>query len=241
MRREARAFLAGCLAVLVTVPVTLRAQGVQLTLHDGRVSLVAVNATPAEIFEAWSRTGDVQVFNAEQLAATRQSLTLEDVPEEQALDTLLRPVTGYLARRRTGSAQPSDSMFDRIVIMPAPAAARPAAAPGARPNVQPAPPPPPLPFPQAPEQPQGVERIIGADGQPVDDDQVGAPPPPPQGADAPSEGGRARPVPVPGGARTPQYPQQPPPQQPQSPPAAQGQPGAPPVGAPQPGMVVPVR
>ncbi len=61
------AFAGVLLTLFTTVPATLRADTVQLSLHDGRVSLVATNATPAQIFEAWSRAGGVLIVNAERM------------------------------------------------------------------------------------------------------------------------------------------------------------------------------
>lgn len=230
-------------AALVAAGVTLHADTVELKVHDGRLSLSATNATPAQIFDAWSRAGGILVVNAERMPATPVTLTLENVPEEQALETLLRPVTGYLARRRTA---PSDdaSIFDRIVIMPTPVAARPPSAPApaanARPGgsgvVFPQPPPPPVfqpPQPQAPAgtpsgipQGPGVTRLIGPDGRPVEDDQGGPPPQPYTPGDAPdARAPVVRPAPMP-----PQAPQQ------QSQPAPTT---SAPVGVPRPGMVVP--
>jgi hypothetical protein len=225
---------------LVAAGATLHADTVELTLHDGRLSLSATNATPAQIFEAWSRAGGILVVNAERMPPTPVTLTLENVPEEQALETLLRPVTGYLARRRTAPAGDT-SIFDRIVIMPTPVAARPPSAPAppanARPGgpgvVFPQPPQPPPPFqpqPQAPAgipQGPGVTRLIGPDGRPVEDDQGGTPPQPYTPGDAPdSRAPVVRPAPMP-----PQAPGQ----QPSQPAPSTSAPA----GVPRPGMVVP--
>jgi hypothetical protein len=253
MTRTARAFTCALLTLASSVPVTLHADTVQLTLRDGRLSLVATNATPGEIFEAWSRAGGVQIVNAERIQGPPVTLRLDNVSEEQALDTLLRPVTGYLARRRTDPAGPEGSVFDRIVIVATPVAARPtatAAAPASAPapaaaSARPAPAPvfpQPQVFPSGAQPPQGVPqgpgvtRLIGPDGQPVEDDQVGAPPPtqvPYVGGDSPDQ----RP-PAPGPIRrTPPPPSQPPqPSQPQQPvpPSTSA-----PAGVPRPGMVVP--
>ncbi len=226
--------LPGVLLLIGTIaPGVLHADTVQLTVRNGRISLAATNATPAEIFEAWSRAGGVAVVNADRMPTTRLTIRLDDVPETQALDTLLRPVTGYLAQRRTTVPAPQESVFARIVIVAVPAESRtPAATPSVntapvasgRPPVvglrpaQPLGAPPagaaapagPTPAPGAPSAVEasgiyvdnGVTRLTGADGQPVDDDQVGAPPPPATpygGADAPSS--------LPGGARvSPQVP-----------------------------------
>jgi len=238
MTRDVRAFVASLLSIVAVVSIRLHADTVQLSLHGGRLSLVATNATPAQIFEAWSRAGGVLVVNADQMPAAPVSITLDNVPEEQALDTLLRPASGYLAVRRTDPVE-SASVFDRIVILPssearqaAPAssgttfparassAPRPATQPAATPQVQP----------QGIPQGTGVTRLVGADGQPVEDDQAGAPPPYNPG-DAPDTRPQTRPANVPG-----PVPVQP---QPQQAPQPQSSPTSAPAGAPRPGMVVP--
>jgi hypothetical protein len=244
MRNRTRV-LAGILAAMwMVAPASLHADTVQLTLHDGRVSLVAENATPAQIFDAWSRAGGVLIVNANQMPSTPVTLTLENVPEEQALETLLRTVSGYLARRRTSPAADAASVFDRIVILPTPAVARtttPAGAPAAAPaNPNPVFPQPPraIGAPQSPPAAQppaatqngvpqgpGVMRQIGPDGRPVEDDQADAPPPSQyNGGDAPN----GRPAPVP-------RPVPVPPPQPQTQPPSTSAPA----GVPRPGMVVP--
>ena len=243
-----RRTLAGVLlTITASVPATLQADTVQLTVGDGRVSLVATDATPAQIFEVWSREGGVLIVNAERMPGVPLTLTLDNVPEEQALDTLLRPVSGYLARRRPTAAD-SGSIFDRIVILATPFVAREttaASAPSSGPARQRLPTPV---FPQprtvgaqpAPTAPANgappVGRIIGADGQPVEDDQAVATPPPfvppPQYNGGNGPDGRP-PVAPPRGVTAP-MPQQPPPQQQPAQPSTSA-----PVGVPRPGMPVP--
>lgn len=247
MTQVYRGLIGALWMILAIAPALVHASTVELTLRDGRVSLVASDATPAQIFDAWSRTGGVAVINADRLPSTPVTIRLDDVPEEQALDTVLRSVSGYLARRRV-VADASRSLFDRIVILATPATARvtaPAPPPPARAAGTPAPV-----FPQAPaamqEAPRpdaaaaasqpaaepagipqgpGVVRLIGPDGQPMEDDQVGAPPPPA----TPYSGGDAPNAP-PRGARPGFVP-------PQAPPPTAGTPA--PIGVPAPGMVVP--
>ncbi|MGE0448717.1 MAG: hypothetical protein AB7Q29_03950 [Vicinamibacterales bacterium] len=193
---------AAALAIATIAAQPVHADTVQLALRDGRVSLQATNASAAEIFEAWGRAGGVSILNADRLASTPLTLTLNDVSEEQALDVLLRSVGGYLARRRPSRA-PEQSVFDRIVILPTPAGTRaqPAAsAPGAGPTPFPAPPRPLANGSQGADEPDGIPqgpgvmRLVGADGQPVEDDQAGAPPPPL--SSPPADGGTPR-VPAP--------------------------------------------
>jgi hypothetical protein len=107
---------------------------------------------------------------------------MRGVPELEALDVVLRSASGFIAADRTldGTApQPNLSRFDRIVVLPE--GARPA-----DPALRAAAPPPisppralEPPAPAAPMfTPSGGQRLIGPDGQPVPDDQDGAPPPP---------------------------------------------------------------
>jgi len=237
MTWSVRAFAGTLLSIVAIVSTALHADTVQLSLRDGRLSLVATNATPAQIFAAWSRAGGVLIVNAEQMPSVPVSIRLDNVPEEQALDTLLRPVSGYLAVRRTDPAG-SGSIFDRIVILATAQAARqssPASPAGTfaappspqQPGAQPASVAAPQGIPQGP----GVTRLVGPDGQPVEDDQAGAPTPAYNPGDPPDtrqRGPRGAPVPVPVPVQPQQAPQ---PQQPNSTSA--------PAGAPRPGMVVP--
>jgi hypothetical protein len=98
---------------------------VQLTMHGGRVSLVAKDATIRQILTEWARVGQTKIVNAERVPGGPITLELIDVPEAQALDVLLRTLSGYIAAPRP--VESADlSKFDRIIIMPTLASARPA-------------------------------------------------------------------------------------------------------------------
>ena len=99
---------------------------VQLQLHDGRVSIVAKDATVRQILAEWARVGQTKVVNVDRIPGGPLTLELSNVPEPQALDVLLRSVSGYMAAPR-GTAAADLSMFDRIIVMPTAAAPRPAA------------------------------------------------------------------------------------------------------------------
>lgn len=102
--------------VLLAAASTANAQ-VQLSIEDGRVTLVATDVTVRDILAEWARVGQTRIVNGEKLAGPRVTLELRDVPEEQALDVLLRSASGYLvAPRQTPSA--AASRFDRILILP---------------------------------------------------------------------------------------------------------------------------
>jgi hypothetical protein len=96
---------------------------VRITMQNGRVTLVAKDATVRQILTEWARVGQTKIVNVERIPGGPVSLELQNVPEAQALDVLLRTVAGYLAAPRP-TAVANLSLFDRIVVMPAAAGTR---------------------------------------------------------------------------------------------------------------------
>jgi hypothetical protein len=90
---------------------------VQLTMQGGRVTLIAKDVTVRQILAEWARVGQTTIINGERIPGGPVTLELTDVPERQALEVLLRAISGYVAAPR---AEPSGSisMFDRIMVMP---------------------------------------------------------------------------------------------------------------------------
>jgi len=129
---------------------------VHLTIQNGRVSIVAKDATVRQILTEWARIGQTKIVNVERIPGGPMSIELNNVPESQALEVLLRAMSGYIAAPRPVDVA-NLSRFDRIIVMPTLA--------GARPPVGAAPPPPA--FQQAPQFTQPV-----ADD---DDEEVPAP------------------------------------------------------------------
>ena len=103
--------LMGCAAVV-------RAQQpLRLQIAGGRVTLHAQNVPVRTILTEWGRLGGAKVVNGDLVAGAPLTLDLENVPERQALDIILRGVSGYmLAARDPGAA--GASMYDRIMILP---------------------------------------------------------------------------------------------------------------------------
>ena len=135
----ARVLLAAALTLVSVLPGA--AQSVSLTLKDGRVTLITQNATPAAILAEWARQGQVKVVDAERIPGSPLTLRLENVPEREALDIVLRSAAGYIAAPRAQAVAGNVSRFDRVIVMAtspgAAAAARPAAvqrSPGANAN-----------------------------------------------------------------------------------------------------------
>lgn len=115
--------LLGVAALLVAV--SSASADVHLTMANGRVSLVAKDATVRQILAEWARVGQTRIVNMERVPGGPVTLELTNVPESQALEVLLRSLSGYITAPRPVDAA-NLSRFDRIIIMPTLASARPA-------------------------------------------------------------------------------------------------------------------
>jgi|SRR5262245_8628670 len=166
-------------AVLVCVGVAVGARSasaeVSVTMNAGRVTVSAKNATIAQILAEWAKVGQTKIVNAERVPGGPVTLELQNVPEAEAIEVLLRSAGGYvLAPRRTETA--NASRYDRILILP-----QSAPTPAPRPQVATAPPAQPRPFapPQArpvvPGQP-GAQPPAADDNDDQDDRPAAAPP-----------------------------------------------------------------
>jgi hypothetical protein len=96
---------------------------VQLSLNNGRVTLAASNATVRQILMEWARIGQTRIVNVERIPGGPVTLQLTNVPEQEALDILLRSVTGYMAAPRPLPVA-NLSRYDRILVLATAAAAR---------------------------------------------------------------------------------------------------------------------
>jgi len=127
--RTAKAIAGG--ALFMVLAASTASAEVQLSIGDGRVTLVATNATVRQILTEWARIGQTKIVNVERIPGGPLTLQLTNVPEQEALDILLRSVTGYVAAPRP-VAVANLSHYDRILVLPTAAVARvPVAAPPA--------------------------------------------------------------------------------------------------------------
>jgi hypothetical protein len=92
------------------------AAGLKLAFADGTVSIDAQDVTIRQILTEWSRLGKTRIVNLERVASGPVTLKLENVPENVALDTILRAVPGYMAAPRSAYLA-NASLYDRILIM----------------------------------------------------------------------------------------------------------------------------
>src|SRR3954465_2769526 len=111
-------------AVFIAAASTASAE-VRLTMQNGRVSLVAKDATIRQILGEWARVGQTRIVNMERVPGGPVTIELTNVPEGQALEVLLRTLSGYITAPRPVAAE-NLSRFDRFILMPTLAAARPA-------------------------------------------------------------------------------------------------------------------
>lgn len=102
----------------------------ELTIQDGRVTLIAQDVPLKDVLQAWARVGDTRIVNGDKMVSTRVTLQIRNTPEAAALDILLRSAAGYIAAPRPAD-HPGPSRYDRITILVSstpPAATAPAAA-----------------------------------------------------------------------------------------------------------------
>jgi hypothetical protein len=89
----------------------------KLTMQGGRVTIIAHDVPLRQILQEWARVGSTNIVNAEKVPGAPLTLELVDVPEQQALDTLLRSAAGYMAAPRPVGTVGA-SLYDRIMILP---------------------------------------------------------------------------------------------------------------------------
>lgn len=141
------------------------AQVLSLEFHDGRVRLIAENVPVSRILSEWARLGGTRIVNGERVPGAPVTLQIVDVPERQALETILRSAAGYMVLARQTATPAGASSFDKILVLPTTSRAPAAAA-------VPSPPPPQFQNRLEPEPEPDVE---------IDDPQ-GSPEAPPRGA-----------------------------------------------------------
>jgi hypothetical protein len=108
--------LNGLVAAALLCATTATAE-VRVAISDGKVTVSAKDATLRQILTEWARVGQTRIVNIERLAGAPVTMELTQVPEAQALDTILRSVSGYLAAPRAVGV-PNASTYDRIFLLP---------------------------------------------------------------------------------------------------------------------------
>ncbi len=92
------------------------AAGLKLSMLNGLVSLDAEDVTVRQILAEWARIGKTRIINVERITGGPITLKFDNIPEKQALDTVLRAIPGYMALPRPTPIVDA-SLYDRILIM----------------------------------------------------------------------------------------------------------------------------
>ncbi len=90
---------------------------VSLTLANGKVTIVARNATPRQVLAEWAAAWSTRIVNLERVPGGPDTFELRDVPESKALAIVLRASAGYIAAPRP-AGMPGTSVYDRIMVLP---------------------------------------------------------------------------------------------------------------------------
>lgn len=104
-------------ALLMGWPSAVSAGDLTVTLSNGRATVIATNVPLSQILAEWARVGKTTIVNGDKLTGPPITLMLQDVPEREALDVLLRSASGYIVAGRQ-DVMANGSAFDRILIMP---------------------------------------------------------------------------------------------------------------------------
>jgi|CXWL01.1.fsa_nt_gi hypothetical protein len=113
----------GFVLLVASAGIVAAQEPLALEIRDGQVTIKAQNVPLRTILTEWARIGGTSVVGAERVSAAPVTIELTEVPERQALDVLLRNVSGYLLALRPTGAQ-GVSAYNRILIMPPSAAPR---------------------------------------------------------------------------------------------------------------------
>ncbi len=103
-------------SLVLLAPLAAHAGDLQLRIENGRVFLIAHEVPARQILAEWSRVGQTKVVNGDKVFGPPLTLEFNGITERQALETILRSATGYMAASRPAGSTGA-SMYDRILIM----------------------------------------------------------------------------------------------------------------------------
>ena len=123
-----------CVGVVVlALSASASAQQLTLEFKDGRVTVDAAGVPVRTILSEWARLGGTKVVGGDRVSGAPLTIRLENVPEAQALEVILRNVAGYMAAPRRADATGA-SAYDRILVLPTSSAPAAATAANSRPG-----------------------------------------------------------------------------------------------------------
>lgn len=118
-------YLASVVLTVATAIVPARAlaqtaasgRALELTFHDGLVTLVARGVTVPEIMSEWARQGGSRIVNAEKMTGGTVTYEFHDVPETVVLQSVLRSAAGFIAAPRRAGGPSGASAIEQVVIL----------------------------------------------------------------------------------------------------------------------------
>lgn len=116
--------VATLLTLLSGLPSDAAGQVLSLEIKDGLVTLDAQNVSVWQILQRWATVADVTFVDGEKIPSTPVTIMLTQVPETDALKTILRDVSGYIVGRR--ETPNTITAIDRVLILATSATPRPA-------------------------------------------------------------------------------------------------------------------
>ena len=88
----------------------------EISFHNGRVTIIADDIPVQKILQAWSEIGQTMFVDTGELRSESIRVDLINVDEIEAIRVLLRQATGYVAAPRSAVPR-GQSRFDRIFVM----------------------------------------------------------------------------------------------------------------------------
>ena len=104
------------LLAAVAVAQPAGAEEFELLLAGGRVTLHAADVPAGDILAEWSRIGGTRFVGVDTLAGSLLTLSLQNVPEAEALRELLGAAKGYIAVPGAVNAL-GESRFERVLVL----------------------------------------------------------------------------------------------------------------------------
>ncbi len=111
-----RVLVVACALCLMAQPVS--AGDLTVRFSSGRVTIVADRVPLRQILEKWASIGGTEIVNLDSLSAELITVDLQNVPERQALGTLLASAPGFVAVSRS-VASTGESAFGRLLVQAA--------------------------------------------------------------------------------------------------------------------------
>lgn len=107
---------AAWLAAAAAATAAPRQPDVVVSFTGGRVTVVAADASAAEILAKWAQVGNTEMSGLDRLSGRHLTLALQEVDESSAIDEIVGPGYGFAASLKTVQ-DGAVSRFSRLIIV----------------------------------------------------------------------------------------------------------------------------